>query len=299
MELHVGDVTDAASLEGAAPGRRGRLLPGPRDGRRRRASPSASRPARATSPGWPSAKACGASSTSAGSATRASPSTCAAATGPPRSLAAEGPPLTYFRAAMVVGAGSESYRTLRYLVRAAAGDGRARAGCAPRPSRSGSTRRSSTCGARPRSPSPRAGRSQIGGPDVLSYAEMLDRMAVAMGKRPRPQGRGPARHALALVALAGPGHPGRHQGRAAPGRGPDDEDRGHRSLGRGAVRGRAGVVRRGAAAGAGGGGGGRWRVSTLTAGRTHLFTHAQKVPHRSARARRRLPEDRICYPCPF
>ena len=33
-----------------------------------------------------------------------------------RILAAEGPPLTYFRAAMVVGAGSESYRTLRYLV---------------------------------------------------------------------------------------------------------------------------------------------------------------------------------------
>ena len=31
-------------------------------------------------------------------------------------LAAEGPPLTYFRAAMVVGAESESYRTLRYLV---------------------------------------------------------------------------------------------------------------------------------------------------------------------------------------
>ena len=31
-------------------------------------------------------------------------------------LAAEGPPLTYFRAGMVVGARSESYRTLRYLV---------------------------------------------------------------------------------------------------------------------------------------------------------------------------------------
>jgi uncharacterized protein YbjT (DUF2867 family) len=28
---------------------------------------------------------------------------------------------------------------------------------------------------------------QIGGPDVLSYAEMLDRMALAMGVRPRPQ----------------------------------------------------------------------------------------------------------------
>src|SRR6202042_750169 len=26
---------------------------------------------------------------------------------------------------------------------------------------------------------------QIGGPDVLSYGDMLDRMAVAMGKRPR------------------------------------------------------------------------------------------------------------------
>jgi hypothetical protein len=33
-----------------------------------------------------------------------------------RLLAAEGPPLTYFRTIMVVGARSESYRTLRYLV---------------------------------------------------------------------------------------------------------------------------------------------------------------------------------------
>ena len=39
-------------------------------------------------------------------------------------LAAEGPPLTYLRAAMVIGAASESYRMLRYLVRAAAGDDR-------------------------------------------------------------------------------------------------------------------------------------------------------------------------------
>jgi hypothetical protein len=28
---------------------------------------------------------------------------------------------------------------------------------------------------------------QIGGPDVLTYAGMLDRMAVAMGMRPRPK----------------------------------------------------------------------------------------------------------------
>src|SRR3954465_11172603 len=33
-----------------------------------------------------------------------------------RVLTAEGPPLTYFRTAMLVGAGSESYKTLRYLV---------------------------------------------------------------------------------------------------------------------------------------------------------------------------------------
>jgi uncharacterized protein YbjT (DUF2867 family) len=28
---------------------------------------------------------------------------------------------------------------------------------------------------------------QIGGPDVLTYADMLDRMAVALGLRPRPK----------------------------------------------------------------------------------------------------------------
>jgi uncharacterized protein YbjT (DUF2867 family) len=33
-----------------------------------------------------------------------------------RILGADGPTLTYFRAAMVVGSQSESYRTLRYLV---------------------------------------------------------------------------------------------------------------------------------------------------------------------------------------
>ena len=60
-------------------------------------------------------RAWGASSTSAVSATAAARPICAAATdrGSCRSY---GPPLTYFRAGMVVGAGSESYRTLRYLV---------------------------------------------------------------------------------------------------------------------------------------------------------------------------------------
>jgi uncharacterized protein YbjT (DUF2867 family) len=99
-------------------------------------------------------------------------------------LAAEGPPLTYFRAAMVVGAGSESYRTLRYLV------GRLPVMIAPSWLRTDTQpigiddtveylRRA------PEVPESAGREVQIGGPDVLSYSAMLDRMAVAMGKEPR------------------------------------------------------------------------------------------------------------------
>jgi uncharacterized protein YbjT (DUF2867 family) len=99
-------------------------------------------------------------------------------------LGEEGPPLTYFRAAMVVGAGSESYRTLRYLV------GRLPVMIAPAWLRSATQpigidatveylRRA------PRVPESVGREVQIGGPDVLSYSEMLDRMALTLGKRPR------------------------------------------------------------------------------------------------------------------
>ena len=99
-------------------------------------------------------------------------------------LAAEGPPLTYFRAAMVVGAGSESYRTLRYLV------GRLPVMIAP----SGLRTPTQPIGIEatveylrraPEVPESAGREVQIGGPDVLSYGEMLDRMAVTMGLRPR------------------------------------------------------------------------------------------------------------------
>jgi uncharacterized protein YbjT (DUF2867 family) len=102
-----------------------------------------------------------------------------------RVLASEGPPLTYFRAAMVVGAASESYRTLRYLVK------RLPVMIAPAWLKTATQpigiddvveylRRAPDV-------SESEGREvQIGGPDVLSYGEMLDRMAVAMGRRPRP-----------------------------------------------------------------------------------------------------------------
>jgi uncharacterized protein YbjT (DUF2867 family) len=101
-------------------------------------------------------------------------------------LAAEGPPLTYFRAAMVVGARSESYRTIRHLVK------RLPVMIAPAWLRKATQpigiddvveylRRAPEV-------AESAGREvQIGGPDVLSYADMLDRMALAMGVRPRPK----------------------------------------------------------------------------------------------------------------
>ncbi len=101
-------------------------------------------------------------------------------------LAAEGPPLTYFRAAMVVGAASESYRTIRHLVK------RLPVMIAPSWLRKATQpigiedvveylRRA------PEVPESAGREVQIGGPDVLSYADMLDRMALAMGLRPRPK----------------------------------------------------------------------------------------------------------------
>jgi uncharacterized protein YbjT (DUF2867 family) len=101
-------------------------------------------------------------------------------------LAADGPPLTYFRAAMVVGSGSESYRTLRHLVK------RLPVMIAPAWLRKDTQpigiedvveylRRA------PEVPESAGREVQIGGPDVLTYAEMLDRMALAMGVRPRPK----------------------------------------------------------------------------------------------------------------
>lgn len=103
-----------------------------------------------------------------------------------RLLAAEGPPLTYFRAAMVVGTESESYRTLRYLVQ------RLPVMIAPSWLKTATQpigvddvieylRRA------PEVPASEGREVQIGGPDILSYGEMLDRLALAMGKRPRPK----------------------------------------------------------------------------------------------------------------
>jgi uncharacterized protein YbjT (DUF2867 family) len=103
-----------------------------------------------------------------------------------QTLAAEGPPLTYLRAAMVVGAGSESYRTLRYLVE------RLPAMIAPswlstetQPIAVDDVL--SYMEQAPEIPEAAGREIQIGGPDVLTYGDMLDRMADVLGRRRRPK----------------------------------------------------------------------------------------------------------------
>jgi len=101
-------------------------------------------------------------------------------------LGDEGPPLTWFRAGMVVGAGSESYRTLRSLVE------RLPVMLAP----SWLTTPTQAIGVgdvlrylveAPRIPETRARAIQIGSPEILTYGQMLDRMADALGLRRRPR----------------------------------------------------------------------------------------------------------------
>ena len=101
-------------------------------------------------------------------------------------LAEHGPPLTYFRAAMVIGAGSESYRTVRYLVE------RLPAMIAPAWLRNRTQPIAIDdvlaylveAAERPEA----EGREvQVGGPDIMTYSEVLDLMATVLGKRRRPQ----------------------------------------------------------------------------------------------------------------
>jgi uncharacterized protein YbjT (DUF2867 family) len=97
-------------------------------------------------------------------------------------LAAEGPPLTYFRAAMVVGAGSESFRTLYHLA------DRLPVMIAPAWLRTntqpiGADDVLAFLRAAPRTPESEGREIQIGGPDVLSYGDMLRTVARVLGKR--------------------------------------------------------------------------------------------------------------------
>jgi len=100
-------------------------------------------------------------------------------------LAGNGPPLTYFRAAMVVGSKSDSFRTLRYLV------DRLPVMIAPAWLRTptqpiGIDDVIEYLAAAPVIEESAGREVQIGGPDVLSYRDMLAAMADALGKRRPP-----------------------------------------------------------------------------------------------------------------
>jgi uncharacterized protein YbjT (DUF2867 family) len=101
-------------------------------------------------------------------------------------LASEGPPLTYLRAAAVIGAGSESFRTVYYLVK------RLPAMVTPR----WTTIRTQPIAiadvvaylrAAGEVEGARGREIEIGGPEVTTYGGMMDAMAVALGIRPRPR----------------------------------------------------------------------------------------------------------------
>ena len=101
-------------------------------------------------------------------------------------LREHGPALTYFRAGMVVGPQSESYRTLRYLVQ------RLPAMIAPawleNPTQPIAIDDTLSYLIEALTVEASTGREiQIGGPNVLTYGEMLDRMAEVLGIRRRPR----------------------------------------------------------------------------------------------------------------
>lgn len=94
-----------------------------------------------------------------------------------------GPPLTYFRAAMIVGAGSESYELLRAIV--------TRLRALPTPDWLYS--RTQPIGIRdvisylrqaPEVPESAGREIQIGGPDVLTHLDVVDAMARELGRKP-------------------------------------------------------------------------------------------------------------------
>jgi uncharacterized protein YbjT (DUF2867 family) len=98
----------------------------------------------------------------------------------------EGPPLTWFRAGMVVGAGSESYRTLRSLVE--------RLPVMLAPSWLSTTTQAIGIGdvlryliAAPRISETGSREIQVGSAEILTYGQMLDQMADALGLGRRPR----------------------------------------------------------------------------------------------------------------
>lgn len=105
-------------------------------------------------------------------------------------LASTGIPLTYFRAAVVLGAGSESFQTIYYLVR------RLPAMVTPRWTTTKTQPIAIEDVVEYLAAAPDLGHEgdrviEIGGPDQTTYGGMMDEMAKAMGRRPPLQIRVP------------------------------------------------------------------------------------------------------------
>src|SRR5688572_26636531 len=116
-------------------------------------------------------------------------------------LREHGPPLTYFRAAMVVGAGSESYVLVRDIATRLPAV----------PDKRWMRRRTQPIGIRetirylrraPEVPAARGREIQIGGPEALTPLEVVDRMARALGRRPPAKIRVPGATPGAVAAGA-------------------------------------------------------------------------------------------------
>jgi uncharacterized protein YbjT (DUF2867 family) len=101
-------------------------------------------------------------------------------------LAESGVPMTYFRAAAVIGGGSESFRVVYYLVK------RLPLMVTPRwvSTRTQPIAVADVVAYLKEAPQieAAAGREiEIGGPEVTTYGGMMDAMAAALGRRPRPR----------------------------------------------------------------------------------------------------------------
>ena len=212
-----------------ARGCRGRLLPRPLDGPRRPTATS------------PSATVAAAAQLRRGRAARpaverldlprrARRAGLRAPAQPPRDRRGPGRrpgiPLTYFRAAAVIGAGSESFRVVstwssacRLMVTPS--------WVATRTQPIAIADVSPTCARRPES---RRRRARDRDRRARGHHLRRDdgRMADALGRRPPLRIAGAAADPAALLALDRAGHPGRRRRRQAAGRGAGDRDRGHR-----------------------------------------------------------------------
>ena len=166
-------------------------------------------------------------------------------------LASTGIPLTYFRAAVVVGSGSESLVTIAYLVK------RLPAMVTP----SWTSTRTQPIAARdvvaylaaaPDVPESTGREIEIGGPDVTTYGGMLDLAADARACA-GGRGSGPGPLTQPQLALDRAGDARRHRRGAAAGRGPDHRDRRRGPERDGALRRRADAARAGHEGGRAGG----------------------------------------------